>query len=70
MMHFSELPCRDCGWRHQLDAFKPLERVEIVELGVVGIVLEWSQYGCPVYVRVQFENDVRRNFSPCELEHA
>lgn len=81
---FSEQPCSSCGWHHQLDAFVFTDRVRVLRqrrdrglrhvdyVGCIGTVIEWSQYGGPVYVRVQFgrDRDERENFDPCELEHA
>lgn len=49
---------RDRGYQH------------IDYVGCTGQVVSWSQYGGPVYVRVEFPNGERENFDPCELEHA
>ena len=86
-LQFSSIPCH-CGWRHQIDAFKPGTKVRVLSqsrqgeadwVGCVGTVREWSQYGGPVYVRVEFREQceavncgavhyTRHNFDPCELE--
>lgn len=89
--YLSEKSCEHCGWRHQLDAFKVGDFVSVTpnydtehywgasgvwQPGTIGMVVQWSQYGGPVYVRVEPINqlglmgvDCRANFSPCELEH-
>lgn len=67
----SLLPCPDCGEHHLLDQFSPGMRVTVD--GRPGRVIEWSQYGGPLYVRVEFDNrdhhgnPFRDNFNPCEL---
>jgi len=58
-------PCRRCGYRHVIDAFKPGDQVRTREThgtghvriaaGALGVVQEWSQRNGPVYVRVEFE---------------
>lgn len=93
-LKLSRSPCR-CGWYHELDAFKPGQRVRVLPLDEqenpavatedraipalihgsrFAKVREWSQYGSPVYVRVEFFDGSpereRQNFYPCELEHA
>jgi hypothetical protein len=49
---------------------------DVVPAGSVGWVREWTQYGGPVSVRVQFEDlrdryqwALRASYNPCELEH-
>lgn len=81
---FSEKECPVCGWRHQVDAFRPGERVRVLSqhreaeganyVGCVGRVVSWTHYGGPVYVRVVFyppdsDSSGKENFEPCELEH-
>lgn len=67
----SELPCPDCHEHHLLDQFQPGMRVSVD--GRRGTVLEWSQYGSPLYVRIEFDNrddhgnPFRDNFNPCEI---
>lgn len=83
-IQFSDKPCMSCGWHHQVDAFKPKQSVRILTCsfvlgntafnqrdftGEIGTVVEWSCYGGPVRVRVQFPDGVRGSFEPCELEH-
>lgn len=79
---FSQQPCSRCGWKHALDDFKPRDKVRVLHhsvrersgkpsrVGETAMVREWSQYGGPVYVRVQFDDGERENFDPCEIEHA
>ncbi len=62
--------CPRCTWKHQVDAFKPQEKVLAPHPNRRGVVQEWGCYGGPVWVRVYFGGDVRANFRPCELEHA
>lgn len=78
----SELPCSRCGVHHQVDLFEPGQRVGIIHvegddpgrlrvrppIGAVGYVIEWRSMNGPVWVRVQFDGDVRENFDPCQLE--
>ena len=67
----SQLACPGCGEHHLVDAFPPGARV-VVD-GKRGTVREWSQYGAPLYVRVDFDepnaegHPVRENYHPCQL---
>ena len=81
-MH-SALPCDKCGEHHLLNEFDPKANEAVVVVsgkhaGARGNVISWSQYGCPVYYRVEFRNgylvepkypDIKQrdNFAPCEL---
>lgn len=64
---FSDREC-SCGFRHQVDGFKPGQNVEIVavdagdpqcRLGMVGKIVSWSQYGGPIayHVRIYVGDD-------------
>jgi hypothetical protein len=65
---FAALECNVCGFRHQVDGFKPRQEVRIVavdekdpqcRLGMYGQIVSWSQYGGPItyYVRVHVGDD-------------
>lgn len=34
-----------------------------------GRVVEWGQYGGPLWIRVEIDGGARFNFYPCQLEH-
>lgn len=84
---FQSEPCDLCGWRHRLDDWKPQQKprqrvetlveagfMDTVPAGSIGTVIEWSQYGGPLHVRVEFPwrdeygYPVRANYRPCQLE--
>ena len=76
--------CSNCGvihlpepWFTPYPHHRPPKFVRVTNgrfAGQVARVQEWSRYGCPLYVRVQFRSPdpdrapVRENFSPCDLE--
>lgn len=78
----SELAC-DCGEHHLLNEFpystkvitlvgKPYRGKYAIDAGAVGTVHSWSQYGCPMTVRVEFPftdecGQVRCSYNPCEI---
>lgn len=74
----SDRPCSSCGDYHLLGEFEPGAPVayiehkrtrwnHVVQVGETGEVIERSQYGSPVYYRVQFADGQRENFDPCEI---
>lgn len=86
----SELPCWTCNLRHVIGQFKIGELVtalvarnvrhtladgDDISVGEFGQVIEWSQYGCPLYYRVVFprgsnEWPRKASFDPCQLASA
>lgn len=81
-VEYSELPCRACKQHHPLGEYAIGVCVRVVEGhplgGLVGRVLSWSQYGGPIYYRVQFDKGAllaldpaapsdRANLDPCAL---
>lgn len=87
----AEDPCRRCGTRHVLKEFaigqlvrvrvhdsrrKPIPKHAALNyFHEVGEVVEWGQYGGPLWYRVDFGTDdggdrIRCNYDPCELEAA
>lgn len=57
--------CSRCGLHHPVESY----RVGSMVMTPRGLaeVLEWSQYNCPVYVRVEYADGHRANHHPCEL---
>lgn len=81
----AEYPCDSCGVRHELDAIRHGMNVRTlveggdwedarIPAGTLGTVREWSQYGGPLSIRVQFEVldkygiAMRGSYDPCQLE--
>jgi hypothetical protein len=82
----SEKPCSICGERHKLGEFNVGSEVRVlvpireIACGAIGKVDSWSQYGGPIYYRVEFParddregvtgitRGPRENFAPCQLE--
>lgn len=65
---FSELACKRCGTKHRLDQFDVGHRVAVIADGLVGAVTDWTQYGCPLMVRVRLDGaNCDDEFDPCEL---
>lgn len=75
----SHLCCRNCDVKHVLGEFDIGEMVIVIEgkhAGARGKVVSWTQYGCPIRYRVEFDGYIpdpewpsfkRENFHLCEL---